>query len=108
MDADLKRTHETIEYIPGNKPLVSVVNLTGTPYVQNKMIADVVYHFGRKAGIERGILKQDRILDYGNVRSEKFVEEVVETFLNEYGENRLEGRLPKIAFYAASITHLPG
>jgi hypothetical protein len=108
MDAELKRTRETIEYIHGSKPLVSVVNLTGTPYVQNKMIADVVYHFGLKAGIERGILKQVRILDYGNVRSEKFVEEVVETFLNEYGEHRLEGRLPKIAFYAASIADLRG
>jgi hypothetical protein len=47
-------------------------------------------------------------LDYGNVREEKFVEEVVETFLNEYGEKRLEGRLPKIAFYAASIADLRG
>lgn len=108
MDAELKRTRETIEYIHGNKPLVSVVNLTGTPYVQNKMIADVVYHFGLKAGIERGILKQVRILDYGNVRSEKFVEEVVDTFLSEYGERRLEGRLPKIAFYGASIADLRG
>ncbi len=108
MDAELKRTRETIEYIHGNKPLVSVVNLTGTPYVQNKMIADVVYHFGLKSGIEKGILKQVRILDYGNVREEKFVEEVVETFLTEYGEKRLEGRLPKIAFYAASIADLRG
>jgi hypothetical protein len=108
MDNELKRTRETIEYLHGNKPLVSVVNLTGTPYVQNKMIADVVYHFGLKSGIERGILKQVRILDYGNVREEKFVEDVVETFLNEYGERRLEGRLPKMAFYAASIADLHG
>lgn len=108
MDNELKRTRETIEYLHGNKPLVSVVNLTGTPYVQNKMIADVVYHFGLKSGIERGILKQVRILDYGNVREEKFVEDVVETFLNEYGEHRLEGRLPKMAFYAASIADLRG
>lgn len=109
MDAELKRTRETIEYIHGNKPLVSVVNLTGTPYVQNKMIADVVYHFGLKSGIERGILKQVRIVGYdGNVREEKFVEEVVDTFLAEYGEKRLEGRLPKIAFYGASIADLHG
>lgn len=108
MDNELKRTRETIEYLHGNKPLVSVVNLTGTPYVQNKMIADVVYHFGLKSGIERGILKQVRILDYGNVREEKFVEDVVETFLNEYSERRLEGRLPKMAFYAASIADLHG
>lgn len=106
MDTELKRTRETIEYIHGSKRLVSVVNLTGTPYVDNKMIADVVYHFGLKAGIEGGILKQVKILDYGNVREESFVEEVVETFLNEYGEKRLEGRLPKMAFYAASISDL--
>lgn len=108
MDKELKRTRETIEYIHGNKPLVSVVNLTGTPYVNNKMIADVVYHFGLKAGIEKGILKQVRILDYGNVKSEKFIEEVIDTFWSEYGENRLEGRLPKIAFYGASIADLRG
>lgn len=106
MDTELKRTRETIEYIHGNKPLVSVVNLTGTPYIKNRMIADVVYHFGLKSGIERGILKQVRILDYGEVRTEKFVEEVVETFLGEYGDKRLEGRLPKIAFYAANIENL--
>jgi type III restriction enzyme len=106
MDKELKRTRETIGYLHGNKPLVSVVNLTGTPYVKNKMVADVVYHFGLKAGIERGILKQVRILDYGEVKSERFVDEVVETFLGEYGERRLEGRLPKIAFYAASIAEL--
>jgi type III restriction enzyme len=106
MDNELKRTRETIEYIHGNKPLVAVINLTGTPYVKRHMIADVVYHFGLKSGIERGILKQVRILDYGEVRSEKFVQEVIETFLAEYGEHRLEGRLPKIAFYAASISNL--
>lgn len=106
MDNELKRTRETIAYLHGSKPLVTVANLTGTPYVNNKMIADVVYHFGLKAGIERGILKQVRIENYGDVRTEKFVEEVVDTFLSEYGEKRLEGRLPKIAFYSASINDL--
>ena len=102
----LRRTRYTINYIHENKPLVGVINLTGTPYVNNKMIADVVYHFGLKEGIERGILKQVRILDYGNVKSEQFVQDVVSTFWSEYGENRLEGRLPKIAFYAPSIEEL--
>lgn len=106
MDNELKRTRETIEHLHKNTPLVAVLNLTGTPYVNNQMITDVVYHFGLKQGIEKGILKQVRILDYGNVRSEKFLEEVVDTFVNEYGSKRLEGRLPKIAFYAASISDL--
>ncbi len=106
LEGALKKTRQTIDYLHANTPLVSVVNLTGTPYVKNQMIPDVVYHFGLKAGIERGILKQVRIFDYGEVRSDKFLEEVLATFVGEYGEKRLEGRLPKIAFYAASIDDL--
>jgi hypothetical protein len=106
LEGTLKKTRETINYIHGNSPLVGVINLTGTPYVNNRMIADVVYHFGLKQGIEKGILKQVRFSGYGNVRSDEFIEDVIDTFWYEYGEKRLEGRLPKIAFYSASIEDL--
>ena len=103
LEGTLKKTRQTIDYLHKHTPLVSVVNLTGTPYVNNKMISDVVYHFGLKQGIEKGILKQVRILDYGVVRSQKFLEEVIDTFISEYGTKRLEGRLPKIVFFASNI-----
>lgn len=103
LEGTLKKTRQTIDYLHKHTPLVSVVNLTGTPYVNNKMISDVVYHFGLKQGIEKGILKQVRILDYGIVRSQKFLEEVIDTFISEYGTKRLEGRLPKIVFFASNI-----
>lgn len=106
LEGTLKKTRQTIDYLHKHTPLISVVNLTGTPYVNNKMISDVVYHFGLKQGIEKGILKQVRILDYGVVRSQKFLEEVIDTFVSEYGTKRLEGRLPKIAFYASNIEDL--
>lgn len=107
LEGDLKKTRQTIDYIHGNTPLVGVINLTGTPYVKNRMIDDVVYHFGLKQGIEKGILKQVNILDFGTVKSEAFISEVVDKFWSEYGGNkRLEGRLPKIAFYAPSISNL--
>lgn len=106
LEGTLKKTRQTIDYLHKNTPLVGVVNLTGTPYVSNKMIADVVYHFGLKAGIEQGILKKPDFTNYGNVRSQKFLEEVIDTFASKYAERRLEGRLPKIAFYAASIDDL--
>lgn len=106
LEGTLKKTRQTIDYLHRSTPLVSVVNLTGTPYVNNKMIADVVYHFGLKAGIEQGILKQVRIINNGNVRSDKFLEEVIDTFISEYDKKRLEGRLPKIAFYASNIADL--
>jgi hypothetical protein len=108
LEGDLKKVRQTIDYLHESTPLVSVVNLTGTPYVNNKMIADVVYHFGLKQGIETGILKKIKIFDYGTVKSEKFLEEVIEVFTTEYGTKRLEGRLPKIAFYASNIKDLQG
>lgn len=106
LEGMLKKTRQTINYLHGNTPLVGVINLTGTPYVKNKMIADVVYHFGLKQGIEKGILKQVRFRTYGNVKTESFIKEVIDTFWSEYGEKRLEGRLPKIAFYSANIDDL--
>ncbi len=105
LEGALKKTRQTIDYIhkEGKTPLVGVVNLTGTPYVNSKMLPDVVYHFGLKQGIEMGILKQVRFFEYGNVQSEEFVVDVLDKFWSEYGENRLEDKLPKIAFYAPSI-----
>ena len=108
LEGNLKKTKETINYIhkEGKTPLVGVVNLTGTPYINNKMIADVVYHFGLKEGIEKGILKQVRFLGYSNVKTQEFIEDVVSKFWNEYQGNNLEGKLPKIAFYASNIEDL--
>lgn len=108
LEGSLKKTKETINFIhkEGKTPLVGVVNLTGTPYINNKMIADVVYHFGLKEGIEKGILKQVRFLGYSNVKTEGFIEDVISKFWDEYKESRLEGKLPKIAFYASNIEDL--
>jgi len=106
LEGDLKKTRQTIDYLHGNAPLVGVINLTGTPYVNNRMIADVVYHYGLKEGIEKGILKQVRFSEYSNVKDENFINEVISAFWEEYGEKRLEGKLPKIAFYAGNINDL--
>ncbi|MFH1401500.1 MAG: DEAD/DEAH box helicase family protein [Parcubacteria group bacterium] len=108
LEGTLKKTRQTINYIhkEGKTPLVGVVNLTGTPYVSNRMIDDVVYHFGLKQGIEKGILKQVRFFEYSKVKTDKFIEDVIDKFWSEYREKRLEGRLPKIAFYSASIDDL--
>ncbi len=106
LEGTLKKTRQTINYLHGNAPLVGVANFTGTPYVSNKMIADVVYHFGLKQGIEKGILKQVRFFEYTQVKSGKFIQDVIDKFWGEYGEKRVESRLPKIAFYSASIDDL--
>ena len=41
LEGTLKKTRQTIDYLHKHTPLISVVNLTGTPYVNNKMIAIV-------------------------------------------------------------------
>lgn len=107
LEGTLKKTRETINFIhkEGKTPLTGVINLTGTPYINNKMISDVAYHFGLKQGIEQGILKQVRFFEYGNVKTESFIEDVVSQFLSEY-KDRLEDRTPKIAFYASNIADL--
>jgi len=108
LDNTLKKTRQTIKYLneEAQTPLVNVVNLTGTPYVNNKLISDVVYYFGLKQGIEEGILKQVKFEEYENVKSEDFVSEVVNVFTDRYKGIKLEGKLPKIAFYASNIEDL--
>jgi len=108
LQTKLKSSRETILHIhqEGKTPIVNVVNLTGTPYVENKMINDVVYHFGLKQGIEQGILKQVRFFEYDNIKSEQFLDQVVTHFIEQYSKKKLEGKLPKIAIYASSIEDL--
>lgn len=105
LEGSLKRTREMINHLhrEGKTPLVSVANLTGTPYINNRMLPEVVYFFGLKQGIDRGILKQVRFIEYNNVQETGFIEDVIDKFWNEYGEERLEDRLPKMALYAPSI-----
>ncbi len=55
------------------------------------------------------ILKLVEITNHGSlydVQSEDFVNTVIDTFWKKYGDIRIEGRLPKIAFYTTDITML--
>lgn len=40
------------------------------------------------------------------MKTEGYIEDVIAKFWNEYKENRLEGKLPKIAFYSSNIEDL--
>ena len=105
----LNQSRKTIHHLAENTNVVTVANLTGTPYVQNIMLTDTVYTFGLQQGVEKGILKQVIVSNHGSsddVQSEDFVNSVVEIFWKEYGEGRITGRLPKIAFYTTDISML--
>jgi len=108
LEGELKKVKQTIDYLhhEGETNLMAMINFTGTPYVEGKMLDDVVYYFGLKEGIEQGILKQVNILDYGNVKTRAFIDDVLNVFFTKYGQIRLDDKLPKIAFYSASIEDL--
>lgn len=103
---DLKRVRETINRLDRKSPLAGCINLTGTPYVEGKMLPEVVFFYSVKQAIEDGHLKQVRFIDYANTKTEEFVRDVVDRFWRQYGEKRREGLLPKIAFYCTTISEL--
>ena len=103
------QSRETIKYLSEKTNIVTVSNFTGTPYVNNRILTDTVYMFGLKQGMDKGILKIVKISNHGSVeevQSEQFVYEVLDEFWKDYGENRFESMLPKIAFYSNDITML--
>lgn len=83
--------------------VVACYNFTGTPYVKNRVLPDVLYAYGLKESINMGYLKRARVLSYENVKSEAFLRSVVTEFWKTYGENKVEGLLPKLAIFASTI-----
>jgi len=106
LEGNLKRVRETINHLHTRTPLVGCVNLTGTPYVNNQMLPEVVYHYPLADSIHDGHLKEVRFYDYSRVKTEEFVRDVVRRFRETYGEERREGLLPKMAVYCATIREL--
>ncbi|MFQ5813774.1 MAG: DEAD/DEAH box helicase [Anaerolineae bacterium] len=106
LEGDLKRVRETINHLHTRTPLAGCVNLTGTPYVNNRMLPEVVYHYPLADSIGDGHLKEVRFYDYSRVKTEEFVRDVVRRFWETYGEERREGLLPKMAVYCATIKEL--
>ena len=106
LEGNLKRVRETINHLHTRTPLVGCVNLTGTPYVNNRMLPEVVYHYPLADSIQDGHLKEVRFYDYSRVKTEEFVRDVARRFWETYGEERREGLLPKMAVYCATIREL--
>lgn len=83
--------------------VVACYNYTGTPYVKNVILPEVVYSYGLKDAISTGYLKSLYIKGYENVKNEEFLKDVITNFWNEYGNNEYEGLLPKLAIFGANI-----
>ena len=81
-------------------------NFTGTPYVGQQVLPEVVYGYGLQEAIDRGFLKTVTLNSYENTQSSEFVRLVINDFWQDHREQRHEGMLPKLAFFAATIDEL--
>ena len=106
LDNEIKKLKLTINRIHKNKALVNCVNMTWTPYIDWKLIEDVVFYYGLKNWIEDWILKQVEIIEYGEVKWEEFLLSVITDFWQSFWENKVEWKLAKIAIYTANIEEL--
>ena len=86
--------------------VVACYNYTGTPYVNNVLLAEVVYTYSLKAAIDSKYLKKAIVKGYENTKSKEFVKIAIKDFWKEYGEQRVEGMLPKMAIFASDIAEL--
>jgi len=87
--------------------VVGCYNFTGTPYVKDTIMPEVVYAYGLKPAIDNKYLKQPDFVDYsGNVKSGDFLKLAVQDFWEREGENRREGMLPNLAIFASTIDEL--
>ena len=94
---------DTINLLAANTSIVACYNYTGTPYVKNQLLPEVVYAYGLRESIWNGFLKDADPLGFENVKSEEFLTAAVTTFWERYGGKTYEGLNPKLAIYAAGI-----
>ena len=49
--------------------VVACYNFTGTPYVNNKILPEVIYAYGLQAAIRNNFLKDTSVIGYSNVKA---------------------------------------
>ena len=84
--------------------VVACYNYTGTPYVQNQILPEVVYAHGLKESIREGYLKECAAKGFENVKSDEFLRAAVTEFWEKYGGKTYEGLMPKLAIFASTIS----
>ena len=94
---------DTINLLAANTSIVACYNYTGTPYVKNQLLPEVVYAYGLRESIWNGFLKDADPIGYENVKSEEFLKDAVGTFWERYGGKTYENLNPKLAIYAAGV-----
>ncbi len=94
---------DTVNLLAANTSIVACYNYTGTPYVKNQLLPEVVYAYGLRESIWNGYLKDADTLGFENVKNEEFLRAAVTTFTEKYCDKTYEGLKPKLAIYAAGV-----
>ena len=83
--------------------VVACFNYTGTPYIGQTVLPEVVYAYGLSDAIANEYLKKADLHGYSNTKSEEFLRIAINDFLEQTGGLRPEGLLPKMAIFATTI-----
>lgn len=94
---------DTINLLAANTSIVACYNYTGTPYVKNQLLPEVVYAYGLRESIWNGYLKDADPIGFENVKSDEFLNATVTKFWQKYGEKIYDNLNPKLAIYAANV-----
>lgn len=86
--------------------VVGCYNFTGTPYVGNRLLPEVVYAYGLKEAISNQYLKKVEIDDFSNTRDKDFLRAAVRDFWKKHSGKTYEGMIPKMAFFCGTIEEL--
>ena len=88
--------------------VVACYNFTGTPYVGNRLLPEVVYSYGLREAIDNCYLKKTDPVAFKNIKDNTlaFCRQSIKDFWTKIGQVRVEGVLPKMAFFASTIDEL--
>ena len=93
----------TINELNKKAHIVACYNYTGTPYVNNQVLPEVVYAYGLKESIAHGYLKDADPIAFENVKDKEFLRVSIRRFWEKYGDKLYENLAPKLAIFAATV-----
>ena len=88
---------DTINLLAANTSIVACYNYTGTLYVKNQLLPEVVYAYGLRESIWNGYLKDADPIGFENVKSDEFLNATVTKFWQKYGGRTYDNLNPKLA-----------
>ena len=83
--------------------VVACFNYTGTPYIGQTVLPEVVYAYGLSDAIANEYLKKADLHGYSNTKSEEFLRIAIDDFFAKTEGLHPEGLLPKMAIFATTI-----